>query len=338
MWRQIKMLEEIKSKLIFRRETYDPVSISFMDELRKRDKTKRIYEIDPYAEVYQFRDNVYAILTDNLDGGYCSWMFLVVGPKKAFLVDTSYGLGDLKGLVDMLAGGRPVIVGNTHASFDHSYGNCRFEQAYCHEYAVPYMEERQNPYIWDYLFDGDGNGIWVKFDREDLPEWKRYEVTGVPDGYTFDLGGGHEIELIWLPGHQPGHAGFLDKKNRILFCGDDLISMRVQIADLPTDRPFADFGTVEAYHECMVRLERRLNEFDRIFPGHFCLDIDSSVVHGAVKASASVLAAPNSPDYIAKDRKGNWVRFKYMEGLGTLMYNENNIYCGQKRKQKENMK
>ena len=77
---------------------------------------------------------------------------------------------------------------------------------------------------------------------------------------------------------------------------------------------------------------------DRIFPGHFCLDIDSSVVHGAVKASASVLAAPNSPDYIAKDRKGNWVRFKYMEGLGTLMYNENNIYCGQKRKQKENMK
>jgi glyoxylase-like metal-dependent hydrolase (beta-lactamase superfamily II) len=48
-----------------------------------------------------------------------------------------------------------------------------------------------------------------------------YEIVGVPDGYIFDLGGGHEIELVFLPGHTCGHAGFLDKKNRIFFCGDD---------------------------------------------------------------------------------------------------------------------
>jgi hypothetical protein len=44
------------------------------------------------------------------------WMYLVIGHEKALLVDTSFGLGNLKGLVDEITGAMEVIVVNTHAS------------------------------------------------------------------------------------------------------------------------------------------------------------------------------------------------------------------------------
>ena len=42
---------------------------------------------------------------------------------------------------------------------------------------------------------------------KDLPKIRPVEVIGVEDGYCFDLGAGHEIELIHLPGHAPGGIG-----------------------------------------------------------------------------------------------------------------------------------
>ena len=73
------------------------------------------------------------------------WMYLITGPEKALLIDTSFGIGDLRGLVDEITGGMPTIVVNTHASVDHSYGNFQFEKVYCHEYAVPYLQKQMDP-------------------------------------------------------------------------------------------------------------------------------------------------------------------------------------------------
>ncbi|MGM9522268.1 MAG: MBL fold metallo-hydrolase [Oscillospiraceae bacterium] len=322
-------MDSMKSKVIFYREKhYEPRCLAWMKELREHNKTKKVYDVDPYVEVYQFRDNVYALLTDNLDGGYNSWMYLVDGPEKALLVDTSYGLGDLKGLVDEITGGKEIIVVNTHKSFDHSYGNCRFDKAYCHEYSVPYMERQQNPHIWDYLFDENGKNIWVEFDREDLPikNFKRFEVIGVPDGYTWDLGDGHEIELIWLPGHQPGHCGFLDKKERILFCGDGFIAMRIGIGGAKPGEPFAEYGTVEAYRDQIEKLIPRLGEFDSLFPGHFIVDIGTEGVTSMLEACNRALENPNGEDFDCVMSKGRIIKANYVEGLGILGYDDNCLY------------
>lgn len=320
-------MEQMKSKVIFRREKhYEPLSIAWMKELREHNKTKKVYDIDPYAEVYQFREHVYGILTDNLDGGYCSWIYLIDGEEKAMLIDTSYGLGDLKGLVNEITGGKPIIVANTHKSFDHSYGNCQFEAAYCHEYAALAMEQQQNPHIWDYLFDENGKNIWVEFDRNDLVPFKRFQVIGCPNGYLFDLGGGHEVELIWMPGHQPGHCGYLDKKNRILFCGDGLISMRIGIAKYNPNTPYAKYGTVEACRNEMVKLSSRLGEFDALFPGHFIVDIGTEGVWGMVEACNAVLENPDNYDFIGEMSNNRSFRAKYIHGLGVLAYNKENLY------------
>jgi glyoxylase-like metal-dependent hydrolase (beta-lactamase superfamily II) len=113
------------------------------------------------------------------------------------LVDTSFGLGNLKGLVNELSGGIDLIVVNTHASFDHSYGNCQFERACCHEYCVPYMEKQLSPYIWDCLFNEDGSCKWTEFEQNDLIFYRPYEIVGCPNGHIFNPGKDYDIELIF---------------------------------------------------------------------------------------------------------------------------------------------
>jgi glyoxylase-like metal-dependent hydrolase (beta-lactamase superfamily II) len=91
-------------------------------------------------------------------------MYLLLGLEKVLLIDTGFGVGDLKGLVDQITGGTPLVVVNTHAHFDHTYGNIQFDSLYCHDYEVPRLIAKQNPHIWDYLFDEQGNCIWIEFD------------------------------------------------------------------------------------------------------------------------------------------------------------------------------
>lgn len=128
----------IRSQLHSKRIKFDvpqnTISWAFMKELRENNATRKIYPIEPYVEVYQFREGLYGLFTENCDGMGDVWMYLIVGPEKAMLIDTAFGLGDLKGLVEELAGGRELIVVNTHDHFDHAYGNCRFDKVYCHEY------------------------------------------------------------------------------------------------------------------------------------------------------------------------------------------------------------
>lgn len=298
----------------------------FLKHLREADDTKRIYPVDPYAEVYQFRDNLYGIYTDNLDGKGDVWIYLIIGPQKALLIDTSYGLGDLKGLVDEITGGMELIVVNTHDHYDHAYGNCRFDRVYCHEHLVPYLSN-QHPHMWDYVLDSEGKGIWVEFDRKDLPVFKPYEIVGVPDGYTWDLGDGYEVELIHTGGHCAGHAAYLDKKSRLLFSGDVLCSDLCGFGDIPSTRkgPYAEEASMTFFREKLRRLEDRMGEYDYVFPQHFVNDLDKVIVPNTRKVVDQILADPECYDrkqvIYSKDRDfRDTVYFKYIPGFSMIRY------------------
>lgn len=316
---------EIQSKVTVLREPIEQLSQAYMKELRAHNSTKRVYAVDPYAEVYQFRDNVYGIYTHSLDGMGDPWMYLIVGPEKAMLIDTSFGLGNLRGLVDEITGGMEIILVNTHASYDHSYGNAGFERAYCHEYCKPYIEKQLSPHLWDYLFDEHGKGKWADFPREDIVPYKPHEVIGVPNGHLFDLGGGHQVELVFLPGHQAGHAGFLDHKNRILFCGDAFISMRVGIGGAGAEMPYREYATVRAFRDELEKLARRTGEFDSLFPGHFIVDIKSEVVPNMLEVCRQVVSDPAACDFAEPDKNGDLVMQRFVRGLGTLAYKSSSV-------------
>ena len=315
----------MKSRVILEKEPIDPLSAAWMKELRTHNSTKREYAVDPYAEVYRFRKDVYGILKDSADGMGAPWMYLIDGPERAMLIDTGFGIGDLKGLALELTGGKPVIVACTHAHFDHCYGNCQFERVYCHEYEAPYMETKQDPHIWDYLFDESGKPIWCEFDRADIVPFKRYEIIPCPDGHTFDLGGGHEVELIHLAGHSAGHAGFLDKKNHILFCGDDFISMRVGIGVKREGMPYTEYCSVHAFYQAVERLSSRLDEFDALFPGHFMVDIESRAILGMLETLERIEKDPGAFDFEEPNYRGILNRYCYVKGMGLLAFTKETV-------------
>ncbi|MDO4333408.1 MAG: MBL fold metallo-hydrolase [Eubacteriales bacterium] len=322
---------ELKAKRIKWGAPQNYISWAYMKELRENNKTRKIYEIDPYVEVYQFRDNLYGLFTQNCDGAGDVWMFLIVGPRKAMLIDTAFGLGDLKGLCDEITGGKELVVVNTHGHVDHSYGNCRFEKVYCQEYEVPNLRE-QNAHMFDYLFDENGNNIWLEFEKEDLPVYREYEIVGVPDGYVFDLGDGYEVELFWLGGHAPGNSGFLDKQNRIFFPGDDLCSDVSGVGNGP--RPGvhnAQYMNIETFRNNLARVVDRMDEIDYVFPSHFMVNVESGVLIEELKACDEILKDPDRYDYraVSVSPKGGEPSerfFKYIRGFSVLAYKMEGVY------------
>ena len=298
----------------------------FYKFLKEDDDTRRVLDVNPCAEVFQFRENLYGILSDNLDGKGDVWSYLIIGPQKAMLIDTSYGLGDQKGLVDTLTGGMELIVVNTHDHYDHAYGNCRFEKVYCHEHLVPYLKN-QHAHMWDYVFDALGNPIWVDFDPKDLPVFKPYEIIGVPDGYTWNLGEGYEVELIFTGGHCTGHAAFLDKKSRLLFSGDNLCTDTCSVGDLPHWRTgeWAEDGDMDICRDRFKVLVERMDEYDYVFPQHHINDLDKSIIYNTWETMNRILEAPEDYDYMTvgygKDRnQRDIVCYKNIPGFSAIRY------------------
>lgn len=312
-----------KAKRILWGAPQNYISWAFMREVRENNRTCKVYPCNPYVEVYQFRENLYGLFNQNCDGAGDVWTWLIVGPEKCMLIDTAFGLGDSRAVIDEITGGKEIIVVNTHDHFDHAFGNCRFDRVYCHKKLVPLLEQ-QNEHMWDYLFDAEGKSRWLQFEREDLPKFRPYEIVGVENGHVFDLGG-YEIELINSGGHGgPGAAMFLDRQNRILFPGDNICS---DISGCGEVSYPIEACQMYQYYQCVCKLCERLGEFDWLFPMHFMVNLDAYLLLDIRDTVAKILADPeNAYDYQQLHRNPNGgpdrVRlFKYVPGFTTIAYN-----------------
>ena len=307
------------------RESVDERCWAFMKEIRQHYKGRFCSSVDPWAEVYPLNENSYAIYNESLDGMGDVWLYLIVGPEKAMLIDTGFGLGNLRGLCDEISGGKELIVVNTHPHVDHALGNYQFDRVYCHEYAVPTLKGMNTSHARDYLFDENDAGIFADFKRSDLIDYNDYEIIGVPDGYIFSLGNDYKIELIFTAGHASGHCMFLDKKTRYLYAGDDVISMRIGIGGPKKGDPYGKYATVNAYFEQMRKLAGRMDEYDYIFPGHFVFGLENYVVEDLVNTAGMILKDPDCYEFVTHSvtKNGPVTRMqKHVPGLGTLAYTD----------------
>lgn len=314
----------LKSKRIVWEEE-KPLRHSYMKILRETSNLRREYSVNPYAEVYQMKENCWAIFTESLDGAGDPWMFLIEGPKKAMLIDTGFGVGDLKGLVKEIIGNKEYFVVNTHSHYDHAYGNAQFERCYCHEYEVARMQAVNNDRIWDYLFDETGKCKWTEFDRQDIIDYHPYEIVGIKDGYRFDLGGSYEIEAVLMPGHTPGQCAYLDHHHHAIFIGDIC-----GIGRANDHEPFKEMCTVTALRDSLKKLQPRFDEIEGVFPGHGMLDISSISLQYTLDACEAILRNPDCYDEIKEkvfpsSNKKIQFMMKYIYQGSAIRYTSKNI-------------
>jgi hypothetical protein len=119
---------------------------------------------------------------------------------------------------------------------------------------------------------------------------------------------------------------FLDRKSRLLFAGNEAISMSISTGGPRQGDPYDEYATVLKCRNQMAKLASRLDEFDYVFPAHFVYGLESYVILDLVAAADAIVADPQDYDHAetAQLRSGRTTRHhKFVKGLGTLAYTEN---------------
>lgn len=182
-------------------------------------------------------------------------MYLLEGEEKALLIDTGYGVGNLREFVEKLTD-KELLVANTHYHPDHAAGNGEFERVYMSKgwkIDAPSVER-------------EGAG---PFDLKRLPH-ADYEKIIVEDGYIFDLGERKVEVLDAKPAHCNSSLFFLDRGHRMLFSGDEYESAQTLLFD-NSRNPEAPYDVRERLENLKANAERLCGlsgEYDLIFPNH----------------------------------------------------------------------
>jgi glyoxylase-like metal-dependent hydrolase (beta-lactamase superfamily II) len=285
--------------------------------LRQKGAVAR-YDCDPLVEVFNVTEGVYSILSKSPGLGGDAWIHLVIGEERALLIDTGFGIGNLKALVETLTD-KPYEVFNTHFHGDHVLGNVQFPRVYIHAYDEAPLRAAMTP---------EGSAEFVPktggyYTEADIMPFHPYEVISVEAGYTFSLGGGETLEVVHLPGHSAGCAGLLDNKKRILFSGDAVLATPTFIfGNLPED-PLAPYMTITGYRNGLQEFTKRMDEFDSLYPGHALLGVPKEVITDTIKTCDAIIAQPDVYDDILHfgERSG----FIRQVGWGSIAFSKERI-------------
>lgn len=193
---------------------------------------------EPYFEAKKIAPGTWQILSDG------DYSYLVEGENEALVIDSGYGCGDLRAFCQTLTDKTVRFIANTHDHFDHTANNCYFECAFMS------AKTRELATIPFPSFEG------IHFPRN-------YPVQVIEEGFVFDLGG-RTLEAFSIPNHAAGSLAFLDRKERILFSGDEFIGKDVFLQI-----------SAEQFAEHLDKLLAHKDEFDRLCagPGVFGTDI-----------------------------------------------------------------
>ena len=75
----------------------------------------------------QFKKDTWEI--DEFD---CASIFLLIGAERALMIDTGFGIGDLRGAVEQLTD-KPITLVISHSHGDHYGGAYQFDEAWVYE-------------------------------------------------------------------------------------------------------------------------------------------------------------------------------------------------------------
>lgn len=199
---------------------------------------------------------------DTLDGGWATG-YLVVGSKYGIMVDTGFGKTNLREFAQTLTNKPVRMCICTHGHGDHAGGACYFKTAFMTERAEQVMFEQKR------------RGL--NFTNKPI---EQLQILHVTDGSWIELGD-RTLEVFVLEGHSPGSIAILDRKERILFTGDN-------IGDRDPEAN-ADGGmlwykddeiqpSVQIVAQNTAKLIARRTDYDLVCWGHGHIPLDADIV------------------------------------------------------------
>lgn len=172
-----------------------------------------------WFETINYKDYLYVIREklaeiDPRFNSYYTNLYLLLGSKRALLIDTGAGLFPLKPIIYDLIGGRSLKVLNTHCHWDHVGSNHEFDEIFIHKVEkltisrpINISNLRSSP-----------KDIVKRYEKYNFSLPPALSVKPLKDGDIIELGD-LNLEVIHTPGHSPGSICLLSNRNE-LFTGD----------------------------------------------------------------------------------------------------------------------
>ena len=169
----------------------------------------------PDWQVHEYNSGFYILRESGCTNYEKPFLYLIFGRDRALLVDTGAGEIDTAAFVRKLMAGwlkrnqrasMPLLVVHSHGHGDHVAG--------------------------DKGFNGLADVTLVPAAVE--AEQKAFGIANWPDQPGMIDLGDRILDVLAIPGHQPAHVAYYDRKTGILLTGDHLYPGRLYISDFAT--------------------------------------------------------------------------------------------------------
>lgn len=208
-------------------------------------------------------------------------MYLIEGDKKAVLLDTGIGIGNLKDVVEKMTD-KPIEVYLTHGHVDHAGGIYNFEKVWVEEQDVRLLQSHSQV---EFRFDFASAYIHELKSVEDMkkymPYGKEIQLGVVRYGDIIDLGN-RRLQVVNLKGHTQGSIGFYDEKTKTLFAGDGCNNSTFLFLEEAT--------SVAEYKATLLELrEEWMKKVEHFIICHEYIEIPVSVVDDVIECCDMVM-------------------------------------------------
>ncbi len=167
--------------------------------------------------VTPLKEDIY--LLDELGGTNC---YLIVGSKRALLIDCGTGFADIYGTIRDITG-LPISVIATHGHVDHIGGAGAFPEIYIHKDDTAFINRIQFSRPMRMIFTNASLAAKQQGARVSDVKRAKYKTKfiSIDDNFTLDLGN-KEISVHHTPGHSKGSIAVIDESDRFIFSGDNV--------------------------------------------------------------------------------------------------------------------
>lgn len=204
--------------------------------------------------------------------------YLIVGKKKALLLDAGWGYGDLKEVVESITD-LPVTLVLSHGHPDHVGSAVQFEEAYLNEKDFNMVKSQSQIEL--------RRKLMLRYVPNDFEEsrdlWQAPRTAPyipLDERMIFDLGDLTVLPFD-LPGHSAGSMVFIIPEERIAIFGDAVSH--------PTLIVFDNSSKIQPHYEAMVKLQKHSHLYDRVLVNHETFELDKIVLDNNIQLAKAIL-------------------------------------------------
>ena len=196
--------------------------------------------------------------------------YLVLGRRRAVLLDTGMGIGDIAAEVQRLTSLEIVVV-NSHSHWDHIGGNADFRDIRIHAAEAPELEKSVSlPELGRALAElRDGRLGPASASPPPHRVRSSQARATLADGDVLDLGD-RALRVLHVPGHSPGSLALYDEEGGLLFTADTVYDGTIWLlgdeaaGEAAVDAPLI----LNSISKMRAAVERGCRPLAGLLPGH----------------------------------------------------------------------